>query len=82
MSDSTPEAQTVPRPPSDPTPDAVFDEMQPCEPYVVADLVDRFDDASRWTIQRRLESLHDDGRIRRKKHGENRVSYWIEPSSD
>lgn len=79
MSDSIPDQKTVPRPPADPTPEALLDEMEPCEPYAVADLVDEFDDASRWTIQRRLDTLDEEGRIEKKKHGENRVSYWVEP---
>jgi len=52
--------------------------MSVCEPYIVSDLVDLFEDASRWTVQRRLDSLVDDGELCKKKHTENRVSYWIE----
>lgn len=75
MADSSP--SPVPRQPEEPTPEQVLDTMQPCEPYTVGDLVDKFDDTSRWTVQRRLESLRDDGKIRKKKHAENRVSWWI-----
>lgn len=74
MSDSEP--ANVPRTPEEPSADQLLDLMQPCEPYTVADLVDEFD-ASRWTIQRRLDTLVDDGEIQKKKHGKNRVSYWL-----
>lgn len=73
------ESDTVPRQPEEPTPEQVLEQMAPCEPYTVNDLLDAFDDVSRWTIQRRLDSLHDGGEVNKKKHTENRVSYWIEP---
>lgn len=71
-----PTAEDVPRTPEEPTPQQVLDEMIPCEPYTVSDLRDEFDDASRWTVQRRLDSLVEDGEVSKKKHSENRVSYW------
>lgn len=74
MSDS--ETANVPRTPEEPTADQLLDLMQPCVPYTVSDLVDEFD-TSRWTVQRRLDSLVEDGELRKKKHGENRVSYWV-----
>lgn len=67
----------VPRTPSDPTPEAVLEEMQPCEPYTAGDLTDLFEDVSRWTIQRRLETLHESDAICKKKHADNRVTWWI-----
>jgi hypothetical protein len=70
------EADNVPRTPEDPSPDDVFDAMHPGEPYRVRDLVEQFDDVSRWTIQRRLDTLVDQDRIRKKKHAKNAVSYW------
>ena len=36
-----------------------------------------FEDTSRWTVQHRLDTLVQDGEVKKKKHGENRVSYWI-----
>ncbi len=75
MADSS--APPVPRQPEEPTPEQVLEEMNPSEPYTVGDLVDMFDDTSRWTIQRRLESLREDGEVRKKKHSENRVSWWV-----
>lgn len=69
--------QGVPRTPEEPTPQQVLDEMDPCEPYTVGDLVDVFDDTSRWTVERRLKSLNEDGHVNRKKHAENRVSWWV-----
>lgn len=51
--------------------------MNPCEPYTVKDFEAIFDDTSRWTIQRRLDTLHEDERVNNKKHAENRVSWWI-----
>lgn len=75
MSDS--EATSVPRTPEEPTPSQVYAQMTPCEPYTVSDLTEHFPDASRWTVQRRLDSLVDAGEARKKKHNENRVSYWI-----
>jgi DNA-binding HxlR family transcriptional regulator len=71
------ESESVPRTPEEPTPEAVLAEMSLCEPYTVGELEETFEDASRWTIQRRLDSLVEDGEISKKKHAENRVSYWI-----
>jgi len=51
--------------------------MEVCEPYIVSDLENEWEDASRWTIQRRLDTLVDEGKIQKKKHAKNRVSYWI-----
>ncbi|AFH22007.1 hypothetical protein OSG_eHP14_00135 [environmental Halophage eHP-14] len=68
---------SVPRTPDEPTPEQVLEEMTVCEPYTVSDLVDEFGDASRWTVQRRLDTLVEDGEVSKKKHTENRVSYWI-----
>lgn len=67
----------MPKEPEEPTPQQVLQEMNPCEPYTVSDLVDRFEDASRWTIQRRLDTLVEKGDASKKKHTKNRVSYWI-----
>ena len=75
MADS--QANSGPRQPGEPTPEQVFAEMNPCEPYSVSNIVDTFEDTSRWTVQRRLNTLVEDGKISKKKHGENRVSYWI-----
>ena len=71
------ESESVPRTPEEPTPEQVLSQMNLCEPYTVSDLQDEFPDASRWTLQRRLDALVDDGAISKKKHTENRVSYWI-----
>ena len=71
------DSNNVPRTPEEPTPQQVLEEMNPCEPYIVSDLVDAFPDASRWTVQRRLDSLVEEGELSKKKHTENRVSYWI-----
>jgi len=65
------------RPQSNPGAEQILTEMNHCEPYIVSDLEDLFSDASRWTIQRRLETLVENGDIEKKKHTENRVSYWI-----
>jgi len=72
-----PSAENVPRTPEEPTPEQVLEAMRSCEPYTVSDLVDPYDDASRWTVQRRLDTLVEDGQVNKKKHTENRVSYWI-----
>lgn len=74
MSDS--QSEDVPRTPEEPTADQLLDLMEPCEPYTVTDFVDEFD-TSRWTIQRRLDTLVEQDQLRKKKHGENRVSYWV-----
>lgn len=79
MADST--TTDVPRTPDEPTPSQVLEEMSECEPYTVSDLQDAFPEASRWTIQRRLDNLVEDDEIRKKKHTENRVSYWIDGDS-
>lgn len=71
------QSEGVPRTPEEPTPQQVLNEMNPCEPYTVTDLQDTFPDASRWTIQRRLDTLVTEGHASKKKHAKNRVSYWI-----
>jgi len=71
------EASGVPRTPDEPTEDQVLEQMRECEPYRVRDLVAAFDDVSRWTIQRRLDQLVEDGAVSKKKHSQNAVSYWI-----
>jgi len=71
------QTESVPRTPEEPTPQQVLSQMNCCEPYTVSDLQDEFADASRWTLQRRLDTLVDDGELSKKKHTENRVSYWI-----
>ena len=65
------------RTPEAPTPEAVLAEMAVCEPYTVGELQEIFEDTSRWTIQRRLDTLAEGGKIAKKKHAENRISYWI-----
>jgi len=71
------DSNNVPRTPEEPTPQQVLDEMSVCEPYTVSDFESIFEDTSRWTIQRRLETLRESGDIQKKKHAENRVSWWI-----
>ena len=70
----------VPRPQKEPTAEQVRAAMTVGEPYTTGDLTTQFEDVSRWTIQRRLELLHDDGAIHKKTHAENRVSWWVEPA--
>lgn len=67
----------VPRTPDEPTAAAIRDAMAVCEPYIVSDLESEFPDASRWTIQRRLDALVQAGEVKKKKHNPTRVSYWI-----
>lgn len=71
-------AENVPRTPEEPTPEDVLDEMNVCEPYTVGELTETFEDASRWTVQRRLDTLVENGNVRKKKHSANRVAYWRE----
>lgn len=71
------DTNTVPRTPEEPTPQQVLDEMSVCEPYTVSDLVDAFSDSSRWTIQRRLDTLVEKDELEKKKHSETRASYWV-----
>lgn len=75
-------SNTVPRTPDEPTPEQVLAEMRPCEPYTVKDFEAIFEDTSRWTIQRRLESLLEDDKVNKKKHAENRVSWWVTSESE
>ena len=65
------------RTPKEPTPEDVLEEMSVCEPCTVGELEETFEDTSRWTIQRRLDSLVDHGKIAKKKHAKNHISYWI-----
>lgn len=78
MSESEP--GVVPRTPEAPSPDDVLGAMNVCEPYTVGELVEQFD-ASRWTVMRRLETLEERGAVAKKKHAENRVS-WYRPQSE
>ena len=71
------DTESVPRTPEEPLPDHVYEELTPCEPYTVSDVAEIFSEASRWTIQRRLDTLVEDGLLSKKKHSERRVSYWI-----
>lgn len=57
----------------------VFESMNTVEPYTVGELSEEFDNAKRWSIRNRLEKLYEAGVIERKKHAQNRVSYWVEP---
>jgi predicted HTH transcriptional regulator len=66
----------MPRQPEEPSPQQVFEAMMPCEPYTAAEIADMFENTSRWTVHRRLESLYEEDKIRRKKHSNNRVSWW------
>lgn len=68
---------TVPRTPDPPTTSDILDDMETCTPYTVADFEDQYD-ASRWTIRRRLEDLHDDGEIKRKQHSDRAVTWWLD----
>ncbi len=64
-----------------PTPEEVREQMQEGEPYTVSDLLDEFDATPRETLQQRLETLAGEGEVRRKQHGSDRVSYWIDPGT-
>lgn len=72
----------VPRTPEEPTPGDVENIMVPGVPYTVSEITEFYDEVSRWTIQRRLESLEEEGRVRKKKHSENRVSWFIPTYGD
>jgi DNA-binding HxlR family transcriptional regulator len=80
MSDATKES--VARQPEEPTPEDVLTIMNVCEPYTAGGLADQFDDTSRWTVQRRLGALHDQGRVSRKEHPGNRVTWFVEVADD
>jgi DNA-binding MarR family transcriptional regulator len=54
--------------------------MTPGEPYTAGELAEEFD-AKRHTIWRRLEGLVEKEFVNKKKHAENRVSYWV-PEDD
>ena len=74
--------EIVPRTPDEPTPEDVLSQMNACEPYTVSDLDEMFGDVSRWTLQRRLDSLVERGDVQKKKHTENRASWWIIEATD
>lgn len=73
------QSQNMARQPEEPSQEQVLSAMMPCEPYMVKDFEEMFDDTSRWTLQRRLNSLVEDDRVNKKEHGETRVTYWVEP---
>lgn len=72
------DTKNVGRQPDEPSLEQVLSEMDRCEPYTTGELAAEFEDASRWTLHRRLRALHDDGTIKRKEHAANRVSWWRE----
>lgn len=82
MTDEQAENVTFTR--DDPTLDAVLDEMEIGRCYVTADLVAEFDhlDVSRWTVRNRLLDLADEGRIERRKHTNDAVTYRRLPPTE
>lgn len=70
--------ERVPRPRDPPLPEEVLGRMAENEVYVVADLVSEFEEEygpARGTIRNRLEYLVEEGRVKRKKHENGRVTY-------
>lgn len=65
------------RPKDPPLPDDVFDHMATNRCYVVADLVEAFEehDPTRGTVRNRLEELVDADRILRYEHANGTVTY-------
>lgn len=53
----------------------VLEVMNVVEPYTSQDIADEMGVARR-TAHNYLEILHEDGRIHRKDHSPNRVSWW------
>lgn len=76
------ESNNVPRTPEEPTPQQVLEEMNRCEPYKAADIHEEFPDVSRWTIQRRLDALHESEKIQKKKHADDSVSWYVRPDGE
>jgi predicted ArsR family transcriptional regulator len=74
---SNTDSPNVPRTPDGPTKQDILAEMRPCESYKAADINEQFSDVSRWTIQRRLDSLHAAGDVEKKKHADDSVSWFI-----
>lgn len=71
-------SNTVPRPRDHPKPEEIIEKMVPNRCYVVADLVDEFDqeyDPARGTVRNRLEYLHEQGQVERIKHANGSVTY-------
>jgi len=67
----------VPRTPEAPTPDDILEVMDACEPYSAGELAAKLGDTSKPTIYRRLETLHERGRVNKKMAGGSAV-YWID----
>lgn len=55
--------------------DVLVEEMEVCEPYSARDLAEATDNPRR-TVDHHLRMLADDGKIERKKHAENRVTWY------
>lgn len=73
-----PHTDSVPRSPDEPTPDRVFQMMEPGRCYVAADLVADLEeefDPSRSTVRRRLNDLADGDRIVKVVHENGTVTY-------
>lgn len=70
----------MPRTPAEPAPQEIYLAMDDGEPYTVNELHEHFAekyDVTRWTIRDRLEGLVESGMVQKKKHSQQRVSYWI-----
>lgn len=66
----------------EPTSREVREQMQAGEPYVPAGLLSEFGGTSLERVRQRLEDLAERGEIRRKQHGQNRVTYWVPADSE
>lgn len=66
----------VPRQPEEPAPQQVYLAMDEGVPYTASELATEWD-VTRYTVKDRLEQLHEDGFIERKKHGKRTVTYWV-----
>lgn len=51
--------------------------MTPGEPYRASDIAHHYDEVSRATIYNRLEAMHEQGLVERKRHRKGQLTWWV-----
>lgn len=62
---------------SEPTAEDVLSKMAVGERYSIDELAAEFHDTFSSTIRRRLDALLNQGKVRKKRHADTRVSWWV-----
>lgn len=78
MSNEDSNKESIPDEP--PSPDDVYETMEPLEPYTLGDLIKRFD-ATKGHLWSVLRTLHQNGKIRKKESQPNQRIWIRQPPS-